>query len=168
MLGIKITIRKDSERKKSLALSKQIIVAVLMSILFVGCAADKKSSNPVMQALYQFSEFAPTAATRAIVIIADNSCIPCNKELASLMANYLTKPEILFIISAHESAIDLSPYINASRKDIVFDYNHSLTDNQVIKGSTVLFLKSQEVDTAITIDATQLDTQIAYLKQRLK
>ena len=131
------------------------------------CTTPPKSNNPVMNALYEFPDFKPNAATKAIVIIADNSCMTCNKELAELMAQYTTRKDILFVVAAHESAIDLSPFTATSRKDMVFDYNHTLTGNQIIQGSTVLFLNNKQVDTAIQIEAAALAQQLAFLKQRL-
>lgn len=147
--------------------SKWLLCLLCIISAMPACNKPPKSTNNVLQHLYAFKGFQMNENTRAIVIIADNSCMTCNRELALLMTNYLKDPNIKFVIAAHESGMDLSAYLHTNRKDIVFDNNHQLTDQEIIKGSTILFLKNGDVDTTIRIEASKLEQQLQYLRDSL-
>lgn len=140
--------------------------SLLLLLAWTACS-QQQSRSPVLEGLYRFTTFRLAPGTRAIVILADNSCMSCNRQLSDLMAGYLERKDIQFVLSVHESVIDISPYQQSARKDLVFDYNHRLTDNGIIKGSTLLFLKNKAVDTMVQLDAATLEAQIAFLKSRL-
>jgi predicted DCC family thiol-disulfide oxidoreductase YuxK len=147
--------------------SKKFLSLVFIIGLLCACNQPTKTTNKILEQLHQFKGFEISKNTKAVVIIADNSCMTCNRQLALLMTNYLKDPNIKFVVAAHESGMDLSDYLHASRKDIVFDRNHQLTDQEIIKGSTVLFLNNGDVDTTIQIEASLLEQQLQYLRQRL-
>lgn len=148
-------------------LKKYRVLSVVILVVFAACNSTQKNKNKVLDRLYQFKGFGIGRETKAVVIIADNSCIPCNKALAVMMTAYLKDADIKFVISADESGMDLSDYIKSGRTDIVFDRGHQLTDHEIVKGSTVLLLKDQQVDTTIQIQADKIPDQLQYLRQRL-
>lgn len=148
-------------------LKKYHTLFIVLPLIFSACNSAPRGNNKILDRLYQFKGFETGKGTKAVVIIADNSCIPCNKALAGMMTTYLKDPDIKFVISAHESGMDLSAYLESGRKDIVFDRNHLLTDNEIVKGSTVLFMKNNLADTAIQIQAERIQEQLEYLRLRL-
>lgn len=148
-------------------LKKHQILPMIILLAFTACNSAQKSNDKVLDRLYQFKGFSISEDTRAVVIIADNTCIPCNKALAGMMTDYLKDTSIKFVISAHESGMDLSDYLESGRKDIVFDRAHQLTDHEIVKGSTVLLLQNKQVDTVIQIQADKIPDQLQYLRQRL-
>ena len=140
---------------------------VSLLLVLISCTGQK-SNHPILKRLYEIRGFKITPATRAVIILADNSCLPCNKLMAERMVQYLNDPDIVFVISMRASNINISRYLSAAPKQhIIIDEDHVLTDNATIKGSAVLFLNNKTVDTVIQVDAISLQEQVKYLQRRL-
>ena len=153
--------------KKSFSFLRWGMGAFGLSLFLASCSSPQKMQSPILTGLQELTKFTLAPQTKAIVIVSDKSCSECNKRLSKVLVNYLHREDIQFVVSARESVLDLSQYLNAPRKDIVFDRNDRLSDQGVVKGSTILFLKDQKVDTTMQIDARQIDGQFAFLKENL-
>lgn len=153
--------------KPYLSASKSAITSIAAALcLFVSCTTHENKNN-ILDQLGQLPGFKRSPDAKAVIIISDNSCIPCNESFSDFVANLLNDHAVQFVIAAHADHLDLTPYVNSSRKDIVYDTKSFLIKNKVIKSSTVIFTKNGIVDTTITIDAKQLNDQLSYIKSRI-
>jgi len=51
-----------------------------------------------------------------IVVISNRGCITCNRKFADFMAQQNENSNLIYIITASSSAIDISPFINMNSK----------------------------------------------------
>lgn len=151
--------------KANISFLKSWPISLLLALL---SCTGQKSNHPLLKRLYEIQGFNITPATKAVIILADNSCLPCNKLMAERMTQYLNDPNVVFVISMRASNINISQYLSAApKRHIIIDEDHVLTDNAAITGSTVLFLKHKNVDTVVQVDAFGLQEQVRYLQSRL-
>lgn len=138
-----------------------------LSLLLTSCAASERKDN-IIDALHHLPGFQLSQGTKAIVIISDNSCIPCNESFSTLIATSLNNPTVQFVIAAHASHLDLTPYINSTRKDIMYDTQDFLAKNNIIKSSAVVFIKNGTIDTAISVTPRELNSQLSYIQSKMQ
>lgn len=55
---------------------------------------------------------------RALLIIADNSCLACNRNFAKMTSGFLNRTDISFIISASAGRIDLSEFMKNNKAKV--------------------------------------------------
>ena len=75
---------------------------------------------------------------------------------------------IKIIISANENIIDISEYKSNPIKNIYFDTEKKLYNENFISTSTVLFFKNQQIDTIAEISANDLNSKLDYIQSKLQ
>ena len=103
---------------------------------------------------------------KTIFVLTDVGCMPCNKHFSNLITENLNNSSSIFLILASSTNIDLTEF-KKSRNNVFFDKQENLNIKN-LKKSKVLFLKNNNIDTSIIIDARQIDLQFREINERLK
>jgi len=92
-----------------------------------------------------------------IVIINElGDCLNCNNAFSVAMSKYIESENILFIICGTGSRVDISPYINSTSNQVIWDKRNSFIKLNLVGRSAIIKLKKQRLDTIIEIE---LDTK---------
>lgn len=102
-----------------------------------------------------------------IVVISNRGCITCNRKFADFMAQQNENSNLIYIITASSSAIDISPFINMNSKFVFFDERNKIGKLSLLEGSGFIFLGDQQIDTVIEIKANQIESRFDFISNRL-
>lgn len=143
----------------------------LLIILLTCCLTQQAAGQngaAVLAAAKKLPGFQLPSHTRALVIIADNTCIKCNQHLSSVMARFLSRPNFSFIIAANPGNLDLSPYYAHRQSNIYIDRELRMTSDNTVQTSTViLFTDNGKIDSIIAVNYKDAASQIAYLEKTM-
>lgn len=102
---------------------------------------------------------------KTIFILTDIGCMPCNKHFSNLITDNLNDTSSLFLVLASSTNIDLTEF-KKNKTRVFYDKPENIKDN-LLRNSKAIFIKNNKIDTAITIDARQIDLQFREIKERL-
>lgn len=80
-----------------------------------------------------------------IVVISNRGCITCNRKFADFMAQQNENSNLIYIITASSSAIDISPFINMNSKFVFFDERNKIGKLSLLEGSGFIFLGTNKL-----------------------
>jgi hypothetical protein len=83
------------------------------------------------------------------------------------MAPQNENSNLIYIITASSSAIDISPFINMNSKFVFFDERNKIGKLSLLEGSGFIFLGDQQIDTVIEIKANQIESRFDFISNRL-
>lgn len=139
---------------------------MLFLMICISFSCKNAQNNSVLKAMELVSG-KNLAEKKAIIVIADKGCIPCNQNFTNYFTNYLLDSNIEFIVSANSNNIDLSRFLNPKLNNVAFDTQKLLYNKGIIKNSSVYFLSNGQIDTALKLNQNNLiDNQ--YIKNRLR
>jgi hypothetical protein len=101
-----------------------------------------------------------------ILILSDQGCITCNKSFANILSQRINNPHLLLVITASGNAVDLSKFIENKSENIFYDYKAEVSDLLNLKGSGIISISDQKVDTIIVLDAIHLKANLDYFISR--
>ena len=90
--------------------------------------------------------------------------MPCNKKFLNLLKQNLSDTSAAFVIGVSSNYFDISE-IKASHT-IFMDQSLLETEYRLFYQSKVIYLKNRQVDTIITIDASQIEKQFDIINNR--
>ncbi len=65
----------------------------------------------------------------------------CNNSFATIMADSLDVEDILFIVSCDGCKVDISPYIEIDRENVIWDKNLDFNELEIVKTCAVIDFK---------------------------
>ncbi len=132
-----------------------------------GCHTQSNKGGLLLDSIKSLPNFHLSDSTQTVIVIADNSCIPCNQHLAKLVTRFLSDPRVTYVIAAHADRIDLENFMDSVRQNVYWDRKFELQNKTGLTTSSVLFLKNDHVDTLIEINAQELEGQTNYIMKRM-
>jgi hypothetical protein len=145
-------------------------LTILLCCLVVASCSNQSArvTNATYDALKQLAP-GINAATKAIIVVDDNSCIGCNQAFAGFITSYLNRKDVIFIVSANPNKVDISPFLEPGLHNVYNDYRQTLFTQKIITSSTIFLLRpNHTIDTAITINPQSVGSVGRFLEGRLK
>lgn len=99
---------------------------------------------------------------RAVMVITEEGCVPCSRAFSALVADHMDDPKVLFWVSAQGMSLDISTF-KAHPGRVIWDDDHALQRSGILEGTGAIMLHDGEVDTVISVDANNLEAQLAYV-----
>ena len=96
---------------------------------------------------------------RVVFHLSERGCLPCNKGLMELMEVHRSDPAVVLVISAPGDLLDLGGFLQDSSR-VIWDTHGAFNDLGFGQGSGVVLLNDQRIDTAFTIQAREMQTQL--------
>lgn len=90
------------------------------------------------------------------------------RKIFGVFKNLIQNEKVILIITANDNIIDISEYKNKPIKNIYFDIEKKLYNENFISTSTVLFLKNKQIDSMIEISANDLNSKLDYIQSKLQ
>ncbi len=116
-------------------------IIVFISIVLLGCTDNFEKESIVKF----YEEHCPSGNIynyRKIVVINDlGGCMNCNNSFATIMADSLDVEDILFIVSCDGCKVDISPYIEIDRENVIWDKNLDFNELEIVKTCAVIDFK---------------------------
>ena len=105
--------------------------------------------------------------TKTLFVLTEQGCSTCDKMFAQLIEKHLQDRNIWFLITATGAEIDLTPFQN-KQPNIFFDQTVDNTKYlKMFDQTKVFFMKDNQVDTTISIEASEIETQLEYISRRI-
>ena len=163
---MKNIIRKQRLHLPCLNLKNSILL-VFLSILIMGCT-PKENRTPLEIFLSDIDSTKMISDYKAIVYVADaNACPSCLEKLAHTTQDYLlNKDSVLIIVNSTGARLDISAFKSDTLHNVVFDYRGKFYQLELFKskGSGVVLLQNNQVDSIIEINAEDLEEKINFIK----
>ena len=136
----------------------------MLLFLFTSCSEDKnKAYYKDVAAYFQTNhQFEITSHIKAIFVLTEQNCMPCNKKLSDFMVNNNQK-ELVYLIKASGAAVDISPY-----EDMQGNIFYSYDDPPLFNESQVILLNNKSVDTIIKINAKTIYDDLDFIHEKIK
>lgn len=97
-----------------------------------------------------------------IFLLTDDGCTTCNSAFARFLTTQLADSNSLVLIAADGSRIDISAFSEKNGRTL-WDGSDRLGQIEGIRGTGAILLGTYSVDTVISINAAELESQLAYL-----
>lgn len=104
--------------------------------------------------------------TRAIVVVSEEGCMPCNRKLAEAMGEALDDTTALFVVSAMGAGVDISPFLDRPGQ-VIWDRKENLRKSGILSGSGAIFLSDGRIDTIIPVQLEGLQERLEAIAERL-
>lgn len=99
---------------------------------------------------------------KAILVVTEQGCLPCNRAFANMLEEHLKDPHALFWVSAMGVGVDISPFRSLPDR-VVWDYDDRLKASGILKGSGAIILQQGRIDTIIHIQSWNIDEALAQV-----
>jgi hypothetical protein len=149
---------------------------ILLLFFALGCSdtAEQTTENKPTESRYttisnyfkERHQVTITDSIKAIFVLTDNGCGPCNKHFSELMASHMNTNTSLFLILASGTNIDLSEF-KQSKSKIYYDKPENIA-HHLFDETKAIFIQHQKIDTTITIDARLIDYQFSEINKLVK
>ena len=136
----------------------------LLLFLFASCNTDKKEAyyKGIDNYFQTNHEFNITDSIKAVFVLTEQNCMPCNKKLSEFRVHNNNK-ELVYLIKASGSAVDISPYENM-QGNIFYSYD----DTPLFKESQVILLNNKSIDTVIKVNAKTIYDDLDFISKKIK
>ncbi len=99
-----------------------------------------------------------------ILVLTEEDCPSCNVYFAKAIIKYVDDPNSIIIANASGSRVDLSALIQVEKAVnnvyIARTYNKQ---NSFVNKTKVIYLVNSKIDTVVTINARELESQFKYI-----
>lgn len=103
---------------------------------------------------------------RSILVITEYGCPQCNKSFAGLMSQQQENPQMLYIVAARGTIVDISELFDF--KNLIKDFGNEFKSLNLTDKSSCIFLTEQgTIDTLVKIEARNLKGSLDYISTRL-
>lgn len=103
---------------------------------------------------------------KRIYILTEQGCLNCNKSYSQFIQNELDDSS-LCIVNAQGHKIDVSPFLESKKKNVVFDYDNFFIRNKMISNSAYILFDGKKIDTLFEIEAKSLFQQFKIMDYHL-
>lgn len=146
-------------------------VGIFFLSLLISCGPNTKEdkgpqTREIGKLVHAYKSDEDLGSLRAVVVITEQGCLPCNRAFSNLIDTHLNDPSLLIWVSAMGTSLDISAF-KANPKQVIWDYDQTMQRSGLIDGSGVILLRGGAVDTVITLDARSLDPTLAYVSDVL-
>ena len=135
----------------------------LMSLLgFASCTqpiADEQLDRHLEDALGIPFEKKP----RIIIHITEQGCPVCNRGFADMVRPFTHNPDLLVIVHASGTSIDLTGFLRETNT-IRHDDTGLFRTVGLLKGSGLIVLENGRIDTIIPVRSSELEEQLIYMQ----
>ncbi|HLP14177.1 MAG TPA: hypothetical protein VK177_19755 [Flavobacteriales bacterium] len=108
------------------------------------------------------------AGPKAVLVLFETGCLGCNKAYAKLMAGFINNPSAYIIVNANGTHVDISPFTADSLTNVFHDIKNDFGKLKIVNHSAAIFMKANEIDTIVSINAQDFNAQEAYIMSRIK
>lgn len=130
---------------------------LVLSIWCLGC--DRPAPEELLvQYFEQQIGISPDKWPKAIFVISEDGCPACNRAFANMVRPRTTVPQCLFLVRAQGVVVDLNGFLQETDQ-VRFD-DGSFKQLGLLKGSGMILLNGNKVDTIINLDATEIGKQL--------
>lgn len=135
-----------------------------MLFLFSSCNADKNEAyyKDIDNYFQTNHEFKIADNSKAVFVLTEQNCMPCNKKLSEFMVHNNSK-DLVYLIKASGSAVDISAYKNM-QGNIFYSYD----DTPLFKESQVILLNHKSIDTIIKVNAKTIYDDLDFISKKIK
>lgn len=144
-------------------LSSIIKLTPVLIITILSCNSQPPIRHDLLQKFYVPPSFEIKKDTKAIVFISDHNCATCNQMFVDFVSKKIDHEHIIFVVSSGMNSIDISPFLNATKRNIIYDDSKQLYNDDKLQTSMIFILNQDQVDTIIRVNAREINNQIDYL-----
>lgn len=134
-------------------------VAILLPLLFVVGCSNNSDHAELKNYLIDKLGIPHDQLPSAIFVVTEEGCPACQKAFADLVRPRTTCPQCLFLVRAEGSSIDLNGFLEETDR-IRFDYDRTFKDLGLLKGSGVVLLQQDRIDTIIPLRVEEIKAQL--------
>jgi hypothetical protein len=142
---------------------KHLIYCVLINILLFSCAKRQNDYEKITQ-YFQTKNIELKNGYSRIIVLTDNGCPSCTKSLARATEYSAQDTATLWLITSLGNSIKIDDYIH--KKNVVIDWQMNEKELPIFSETKIIYLKTNDIDTIINIDAYELEEQLEYIKER--
>lgn len=137
------------------------------SVLLISCRKDDSYESLVNYLRTQHHyELTPQISSIAVVN-ESGSCINCNKTFSDFMFDFIDHEELLFIICSNGIRMDISPFLNTGKKNILLDPDNEFRKTNLLDEPGVIFLNQTGIDTIFTVNPNSIEKDIEKIRLKL-
>ncbi len=103
---------------------------------------------------------------KAIVVVAEDGCIHCDRAFADLVRLRTSNPDILFVVRIEGSAVDMHGFMEESER-MHFDDDRSFKQLGILAGSGLILMEESHIDTIIPIQLEGIEEQLSCIESAL-
>lgn len=134
---------------------------ILIILFLVACTNRHQTKYEKIESFFKeyYGNKITLSKYKAIVIVNDKgNCMNCTNAFSKYIAQKISNPKILFIISQNGVKVDISKYLNNERPNLILDRNEDFSKLNIITGSGILYLKGQRITDSLVIDYMNIES----------
>ncbi len=97
---------------------------------------------------------------KVIVISELGKCKKCNSQFSLQSAQYLNYNDILFIVTGIGTKVDISPYIDISKEDLIWDIQSQFDNLNIVKACAIIDLSNGKITEVTPENVDNIDIEI--------
>ena len=123
----------------------------ILIIFFVGCAepSNFERIDDLLKSEFRFKQL--TDYDQIIVINEMGECMKCNNTFAEGMSRYLDRDNLLFVICSAGNRVDISPFIEEEKANVILDYGNEFESLGLIHHCAIFELDDKKVDAIVEV-----------------
>jgi len=138
----------------------------LLFLVLISCNYNKRNYKKKSSELVEFiksKNLDNKDSITTVLLLSDEGCFNCNNRFSKLIQNHINRNNTLIIITASGAKIDISAFQDSNIKNIYFDDINEIAQLNLTQNSGVFFLKNNEIDTIISIQAIDIENQLKFI-----
>lgn len=145
---------------------KILILSILALLIFSCSSNDSSEFYKIKDYFEKVHNYKITEKISRIVVITEgNACPSCDNAFSNFVFNKLKNENTLFLITATGRFMSIEPFLHLE-KNCYFDWQLDKAKYPEFTSSRVIYLKNNEIDTTIILDANTLLEQLKYIEDR--
>jgi len=147
---------------------KHLIYLILSSfiLVFYSCNQTKNEDYKALSVQIGSQNFdLQHSGVNKIVVITDKGCPSCTNTLARIALDELADSTTLFYITSKGNNINILPFMEL-KKNVIFDWQTGNKPIPQLSATGIVYLKNNQIDTIIKINAEEIGKQIEFIKQK--
>lgn len=147
---------------------KLVHCTIWVPIAMMACYPEPATDTSALSQLLEQHDRAPIGSLRAVVFISENGCVVCNRALSALIKDNLADPDVVIVLEATGSVLDISPFLGPGSHQVVRDFEGGIRRTGLLDGSGAILLANGAVESTIELSAARINEQLDHLRAWLE
>ena len=140
------------------------LISLTIALMFLASCTEsikeiRLSDYQKIESFYKKHKYADFNAFKFVIIINDEGdCLNCNNMFAKTISKSIDNNKLLFIVSESGAKVDISAYIDNSKKNVIWDTKSEFDKLNLVKRCTIFELKDKKIINKTEISSNNIET----------